>query len=210
MGGPLYSAWGRFPLSLNMETCQTAIGRIGSNFPPKISVRHWHGGSADPLLPPLATALLWYTTWWVLMSDGRCRGLVGRFGLVCGPSLLVWRSVGYSVQLCCIFCLFLLYSGYGCLQSMNHQNSWKWLEISLITTFGVWKLWKDEGVDGFISDLSTVNNQPDYRICVNVSGEGHHFAILVYYPQTSLSLWLLDCLPSHKIASSFHVCISSP
>ena len=69
---------------------------------------------------------------------------------------------------------------------------------------------KAVGVDGFISDLSTVNNQPDYRICVNVSREGHHFAILVYYPQTSLSLWLLDYFLGNKITSSFPVCISSP
>ena len=55
------------------------------------------------------------------MSDGQCQGLVGWFGLVCGPLLHVSRSVGYSVQLCCVFHLFLLYSGYRCLQSKNHQ-----------------------------------------------------------------------------------------
>ena len=42
-----------------------------------------------------------------------------------------------------IFCAFVLrllyvlpYSAYGCLQSKNHQNLWKWLAISPITTFG--------------------------------------------------------------------------
>jgi len=43
------------------------------------------------------------------------------------------------------------------MQSKNHQNLWKLLEINPITTFGVRKLWKDAGVDGFISDLKTVN-----------------------------------------------------
>ena len=117
--------------------------------------------------PPLARSLLG-GSW---CQIGRCRGWIGRFGLVCGPSLLVWHNVGYSVHLCCIFRLFLLYSVYGCLQSKNHQNSWTWLEISPITTFGVRNLWKDEGVDGFISDLRAVNNNPTLSLCSSSSKE---------------------------------------
>ena len=52
VGGPFYSLRGRFLPSLNMETCQTAIGRIRSSFPPKISGRGrqvWVGR------PPLGT-----------------------------------------------------------------------------------------------------------------------------------------------------------
>ena len=88
-GRPLYSSKGRFPPSTIMETLTTAFWRIRTMFSPKLRVRPFHVGSADPLWPPLATVFVWYTAWWVLMSDGRCRGLVGRFGLVCGPSLLV-------------------------------------------------------------------------------------------------------------------------
>src|SRR6185312_16666724 len=84
-----------------METCQTAIERIGSVFPPKLSGKTFHRGSADPLFPPLATVLLWYTAWWVLMSDGQCRGLVGQFALVCGPPLLMFTHD----TIICDFCL---------------------------------------------------------------------------------------------------------
>ena len=38
-------------------------------FSPKLSVRPFHVGSADPLWPPLATAFVWVSVWWVLMSD---------------------------------------------------------------------------------------------------------------------------------------------
>ena len=48
-------------------------------------------GSAGPTLAALATAFFWYTAWLVLMSDGRCQGFVGRFGLVYGPPLHVLR-----------------------------------------------------------------------------------------------------------------------
>ena len=140
-------------------------------FPPKLRARPCQVGSADPPVPPLATAFLRYTAWWVLMSDGRCRGLIGQFGLVCGPPLHVWSSVGYFVQLCCVICLFLPYSWCGCLQSKNHQNSWKWLEISPITTFGVWKLWKAAGIDIFIPDLRTINNTPTLSLCSSSSKE---------------------------------------
>ena len=108
VGGPFYSLRGRFPPS-PYKTSQTAFRRIRSAFPPKFIVFGCQVGPADPSVPPLATALLWYTAWWVLMSDGWCRGLVGRFGLVCGPPLLVlsrMRSSVSSVRICRVFVLF--------------------------------------------------------------------------------------------------------
>ena len=65
-------------------------------------------GSAGPTLPPLTTVLLWYSACWVLMSDGRCRGLVGQFGLVCGPPLLVLRKMRSSVTSSAYSSCFLL------------------------------------------------------------------------------------------------------
>ena len=120
------------------------------------------------LWPPPSSGSLFGGSWCQMVGAGAWLvSLVWFVGLL----LHVWRSVGYFVQLCCVFCLFLLYSGYGCLQFKNHKNSWKWLEISPITTFGVWKLWKDAGVDGFISDLSTVNNTPTLSLCSSSSKE---------------------------------------
>jgi hypothetical protein len=42
-----------------METLITAIRRIRSSFPPKLSVTGFQVGSADPPVPPLATAFVW-------------------------------------------------------------------------------------------------------------------------------------------------------
>ena len=67
-------------------------------------------GVSRPPLAPFATDLLWYTAWWVLMSDGRCRGMVGRFALVCGPPLLMFTqdTIVYDFYLCIhhVFVLF--------------------------------------------------------------------------------------------------------
>ena len=97
-----------------LKTCITAIERIGSVFPPKLSGKTFHRGSAYPLFPPLATVLLWYTAWWVLMSDGRCRGLVG---LVCGPPLHVLRRTRSFAMSVCVFIVFSSYSGLVLLKS---------------------------------------------------------------------------------------------
>ena len=58
-GGPYIAQGGRFPPELNMETLITAIRRIRSSFPPKLSVTGFQVGSADPPVPPLATAFVW-------------------------------------------------------------------------------------------------------------------------------------------------------
>ena len=97
VGGPLYSLKRSVPA---ISLCGNIFNRLLEdqiNLPAKM---HLDGkqsrfgrttGSAGTTLPPLATVLLWYIAWWVLMSDGRCRGLVCRFGLVCGPPLYVLR-----------------------------------------------------------------------------------------------------------------------
>ena len=77
-------------------------------FPPKFSGRGLQVGSADPPVPPLATAFVWVAAWWVLMSDGRCQGLVGRFGLVCGPLLHVLHRTRSSATLSVYSSCFLL------------------------------------------------------------------------------------------------------
>ena len=72
----------------------------------------WLPGGVDRTpLAPFATDLLWYTAWWVLMSDGRCRGLVSRFGLVCGPPLLMLHKTRLFVTSVCVFVVFSSYSG---------------------------------------------------------------------------------------------------
>ena len=74
-------------------------------------------GSADPLLAPQATDLCWFTALWVLMLDGRCRGLVSRFALVCGPPFLMLRRTRSSVSSVCVVIVFLSYSGLVLLKS---------------------------------------------------------------------------------------------
>ena len=74
VGGPIYSSLRSVSAKINMETFITTFRRIRVIFPPKYT---WNGvfpGSAGPTLAALATAFLWYTAWWVLMSDGRCWG----------------------------------------------------------------------------------------------------------------------------------------
>ena len=61
--------------------------------------------------------LLWYTAWWVLMSDGRCQGLVGQFGLVCGPSFVCVTPDAISCDFVYVFVVFSPYSGLVLLKS---------------------------------------------------------------------------------------------
>ena len=136
MRGSFYSSKGRFPPSTNMGIWITAFWRIKTSFPPNLSLVHCHVGSAKPCCPPLATAFCWVSAWWVLMSDRSVPGL----------DWSVWSGLWalfVGMTQCQIFCAsmlrlssVLLYSGYGCLQSKNHQNLWKWLAIIPITTFG--------------------------------------------------------------------------
>ena len=100
---------------------------------------------------------------------------------VLGLGWLVWSGlwaffpcVMQDAIVCDFVCIFVMFSSYFLLvflQSKNHQNSWKRLEISPITNFGVWKLWKDAGVDSFISALRTVNNTPTLSLCSSSSKE---------------------------------------
>src|SRR6185503_5678965 len=92
-----------------METCLTDLRRIRTSFPPKPSLRGCQVGSADPPLAPFPTDLRWFTALWVLMSDGRCRDLVDRFGLVCGPPLLMLHRTRSSATSVCVFIVFSSY-----------------------------------------------------------------------------------------------------
>ena len=85
--------------------------------PAKIQPIWLPGGVGRPPLVPFATDLLWYTAWWVLMSDGQCWGLVGRFGLVCEPPFLMLRRTRLSVSSVCVFIVFSSYSGLVLLKS---------------------------------------------------------------------------------------------
>ena len=75
MWGSFYSSKGRFPPSTDMGTWITAFWRIRMSFSPKLSLSQFHVGSAEPLWPPLATAFVWVSAWWVLMSDWSVLGL---------------------------------------------------------------------------------------------------------------------------------------
>ena len=68
-------------------------------------------GLAGSTLAPVATVFLWYTAWWVLMSDGQCRGLVGRFGLVCGPPFVCVTPDAIVCDFVCVFAVFSFYFG---------------------------------------------------------------------------------------------------
>ena len=57
------------------------------------------------------------------MSDGLCRGLVGRFGLVCGPPLLMLRRTRSSVTSVYVFVVFSSYSGLVLLKSLIFENN---------------------------------------------------------------------------------------
>ena len=116
---PYIACGGQFPPSSYMETCQTAIRRIRSAFPPKctwtgfkgVRPNPWFGrtpSSAGPTLPPLPTILIWYTAWLALVLVRRCRGFVGRFGLSSGPLLHVLRRTRSFAALSAYSSCFLL------------------------------------------------------------------------------------------------------
>ena len=84
----------RLPVKMHLDGSQ---GRFGQTY-----------GLAGPTVPPLATAFLWVTAWWVLVSGSRCRGLVGRFGLSSGSFFIVLHRMRSSVgspaySLCFLF-----------------------------------------------------------------------------------------------------------
>ena len=122
-----------------------------------------------------------YGRLWPPPSSGSLFGWPDVRWLVTGLGWSVWSGLRASIacimqdeivcDFVCVFVVFSSYSRYGCLQSKNHQNLWKWFETSPITFFGVWKSWKDAGVDGFISDLRTVNNTPTLSLCSSSSKE---------------------------------------
>ena len=126
----------------------------------------------------------------------RCWGFVCRFVMSNGPILWVWCRMKSFVCLCCVLWYFSPYSASRCLQTKNHQNSWNWLELSPTTTFGDWMLRKDEGVDGSISDLRTVNNHGDGD---HYNSKGH----TIHKYNLIICLW---CLFSYHTILSCYTC----
>ena len=112
--GPLYSALRLVPAKAIHGNTENRLQEDQIKLPAKVNLdgsSAWFGrtsGSAGPTSPPLATVFLWVTAWWVLMSDGQCRGLVGRFGLSGGPLLLVLRRTRSSVNSSAYSSCFLL------------------------------------------------------------------------------------------------------
>ena len=95
------------------------------------------------------------------MSDGRCWGLVGRFGLVYGPPLLMLRRTRSSVSSVCVFVVFLSYSGLVYLQSTIHQHLWNLLVIIRTPTTGAYSLSVYVGVDDIYFALNSRQQKGD-------------------------------------------------
>ena len=112
--GPLYSALRSVPAKVIHGNTENHLQEDQDRLPAKMHLDRCLSrfgqtmGSAGPTLPPLATAFLWYTAWWVLMSDGRCQGFVGRFCLSGGPLLDMLRRMRSSVVSSMYFLYFLL------------------------------------------------------------------------------------------------------
>ena len=103
VGGPLYSLERSVPAISLYGNVANRLLEDQINLSAQMHLDGKLGRFGRTTLPPLATVLLWYTAWWVLMSDGRCRGLVGRFGLSGGPFFVNETQVP-------IFCAFLVRS----------------------------------------------------------------------------------------------------
>ena len=102
MWGSFYSSKCRFPPPTNMGTWITAFWRIRTSFLPNLSLVHCHVGSVEPLWPPLATAFVWVSAWWVLMLDW----------LVPGLGWSVWSGLWalfVGMMQCWIFCAIVLH-----------------------------------------------------------------------------------------------------
>ena len=81
------------------------------------------------------------------MSDGRCQGLVGQFGLVCGPSFVCVMPDAIVCDFVCVFVVFSSYSGLVLLKLTIHQHSWNLLVITPTTTVDVHSSCLYAGVD---------------------------------------------------------------
>ena len=136
MRGPLYSFWRSVPAIFIHGNMPNRHQEDKNSLPAKIHLETPPGGVGRP---PLAASGDRLRLGCCLMGPD-VRWSVPELGWSVWSSL--WASFACVTQdaiVCdfvCVFVVFSSYSGYGCLQSMNHQNSWKWLEISPITTFG--------------------------------------------------------------------------
>ena len=112
--GPFYSLERSVPAIPSYGNVPNRLQEDKIELPVKM---HWTGacpGLAEPMvrpaptLVPLATAFLWVTAWWVLVSGCRCRGLVDGFGLSSGPLLVVLRRTRSSATSSSYASCFLL------------------------------------------------------------------------------------------------------
>ena len=142
-GGPLYSANRSVPTLNKYGNIVHRLGVDQDDLPTKVEV-DWRQsgagrpcGSAGPRVAPLAPPRVLDTATW---APNLCMSVPG---LCTSVFYVKWASFGCVMQqrcfvsLCCVFCVFSCYSRLVSLQTKNHQNSWKWLAISPITTFGV-------------------------------------------------------------------------
>ena len=109
VGGPLYSALRSVPAKVihgNAEKClQEDQNRL-------LAKMHWIGaypGSAGPTLAPLATAFLRVTAWWAHMLVRRCRGPVGRFGVMWASFCMCYAGRDLLRLCLCILRVFFLF-----------------------------------------------------------------------------------------------------
>ena len=149
-GRPLFIAQeGRFPLELNMETLDTAFGRIRTIFPPKM-MPNGAGrpcGLAGPWVPLLVPPFILDTAWW---APNLCMSVPGLCTSVFYVKWAHLASVTYDEIFCGFICVFFVFSSYFwlvSLQSKNHQNSWNSLVIIPTTTVDVHSSCLYAGVD---------------------------------------------------------------
>ena len=116
-------------------------------------------GSADPSGQQLVLIFLGESDMWALVKIPWCICLGSPifsdlWALFVSDTSRCWSFV-HSSSCSLVFSPFY---GCGCLQMTIHQNSWKWLVVSPISTFGDYFRWKAARVDGRKQCLRTINN----------------------------------------------------
>ena len=129
--GPLYSALRSVPAKTIHGNTKNRLQEDQHRLPSKMHLDGSQGrfgrthGSTGPTLAASATAFLWVTAWWALMLVHRCRGLVSRFALVCGPLLHVLRRTRSSTTSSAYSSCFLILD----LCSWEHKSSKTTMEL---------------------------------------------------------------------------------
>jgi len=113
-GGPFYSLKGRFPPSLNMETCSTAFGKIRTNHRPKCTWTGANLGLAELVVRPAPLHRLWPPPLAEWLTGGSSSMYVGAgalyVGLLCQLGPLCKCDAGLAILCICIasFAHFIL------------------------------------------------------------------------------------------------------